>query len=568
MGISKWKKKLVSLLVVGVFFVSTAGARAIADDDGKGQPPPKPTPTTKIDAPAPLTERERQLLDRVEQLERRMAELEGKAQPAAAAPASPSVNSNSSSASVGTSAIAPNTASPETVSPGVQPPATEKQATSTAKPEKAQPFAFADFTWLNGNARTKDLAFDTKFFTPEIRADVDYVYDFAHPKDDTIGGSSEIFRSNEVHVTQLGVGGDFHYDNVRARLMTQFGLYSQTTPRNDASPSRGQWNLDNAYRYLSEAYGGYHFNALHGINVDAGIFMSYVGLFSYYQFDNWAYQPSYVSSNTPWFFNGVRVQIFPTEHLKIEPWFVNGWQSYGRFNNRPGLGFQILWRPNEWLSVLGNQYMLGEDALNTPGRVRYHTDDSIQIKYYDNPGRFLDKAAFSLTGDMGCEHGGGVSCAGGSAKGPKQSFLGYMFYNRLWFDKDKYGLTIGGGQINNPGRYLVLLPPINGATASSGTPYFTENPGDPYKAWDVSGTFDWMPSQYITFRWEYNHRAANVPYFSGSGGVTPPGGNTGTPGGLVCLSGFTSCNGSPTNTWFPDLRKTENRATIAILVKF
>ena len=61
----------------------------------------------------------------------------------------------------------------------------------------------------------------------------------------------------------------------------------------------------------------------------------------------------------------------------------------------------------------------------------------------------------------------------------------------------------------------MLLPPINGATAASGTPYFTENPGDPYKAWDVSATFDYMPSQYITFRWEFNHRAANVPYFSG-----------------------------------------------------
>lgn len=56
--------------------------------------------------------------------------------------------------------------------------------------------------------------------------------------------------------------------------------------------------------------------------------MSYIGLFSYYNFDNWAYQPSFVSSNTPWFFNGVRIQIFPTEHLKIEPWFINGWQSY------------------------------------------------------------------------------------------------------------------------------------------------------------------------------------------------------------------------------------------------
>jgi len=114
----------------------------------------------------------------------------------------------------------------------------------------------------------------------------------------------------------------------------------------------------------------------------------------------------------------------------------------------------------------------------------------------------------------------------------------------------------------------VLLPPINGATAASGTPYFTENPGDPYKAWDVSGTFDWMPSQYITFRWEYNHRAANVPYFSGSGGVTPPGGNTfGAPGSTVCFSGPPPC-GSLANTWFPDLRKTENRLSMAILVKF
>src|SRR5437667_3259184 len=121
----------------------------------------------------------------------------------------------------------------------------ETLAPTQSKPAKAEPFAFADFTWLNGNPRTKTPAFDSKFFTPEIRADVDYIYDFRHPKDDTISGSSEVFRANEVQLTQLGVGGDFHYDNVRARLMTQIGMYSQTTPRNDASPSRGQWNLDN-----------------------------------------------------------------------------------------------------------------------------------------------------------------------------------------------------------------------------------------------------------------------------------------------------------------------------------
>ena len=487
-----------------------------------------------------------EILQELERMRARIQELEArlKQQPARATAASAQSDQQPPSESqefLSTSPVATQTSA--------------EQRSVESKPAKAEPFAFADWTWLNGTPRTKTPAFDSKFFTPEIRADIDYIYDFNHPKDDTIGGSSEVFRTNEVHVTQLGVGGDFHYDNVRARLMTQFGLYSVTTPRNDASPARGQWDLANAYRYVSEAYGGYHFNTLHGINVDAGIFMSYIGLFSYYNFDNWAYQPSYVSSNTPWFFNGVRVQIFPTEHLKIEPWFVNGWQSYGRFNNRPGIGGQILWRPNSWLSILGNQYALGEDALNTPGRVRYHTDDSIEVKYYDHPEKFLDKAAFSLTGDLGCEHGGGVSCYGNSAKGPKQAFLGFMIYNRLWFDKDRYGLTLGGGKINNPGRYLVLLPPINGATATSGTPYFTENPGDPYKAWDASATFDYMPSQYITFRWEFDHRAANVPYFSGRGGITPAGGNSGPPGSVV--SGFT-----------PDLRKLENRLNMAVMVKF
>jgi hypothetical protein len=583
MRVMDWKMKFARLCLVMILCVSIAPGHVFADD---GTPSGTASPV-KIDSPKPgLTEREQYLLDRVEQLERRVEELESKGgQPAAPAgsvsqPGTKDVESSAATpgATAATSAtVAPvNTISSSNSSLSnlvIGPPgqATEKGksgGTATGKAAKAEPFAFGDFTWLTGNARTKDTPYATSFFTPEIRADIDYVYDFAHPKDDTIGGSSEVFRSNEVQVTQLGVGGDFHFDNVRARLMTQFGLYSQTTPRNDASPARGQWNLADAYRYISEAYGGYHFNALHGINVDAGIFMSYIGLFSYYQFDNWAYQPSYVSSNTPWFFNGVRVQIFPTEHLKIEPWFTNGWQSYGRFNNRPGLGVQILYRPNSWLSVLGNQYALGEDALNTPGRVRYHTDDSIEVKYYDHPERFMDKLAFSLTGDMGCEHGGGVSCYGNSANGPKQSFLGYMLYNRWWFDKDRYGLTIGGGQINNPGRYLVLLPPINGAPAASGTPYFTENPGDPYKAWDISGTFDWMPSQYITFRWEYNHRAANVPYFSGPGGVTPPGGNQGALGSMVCLNGFTVCDGTPATTWLPDLRKTENRGTMAILVKF
>jgi hypothetical protein len=477
-----------------------------------------------------------------------------------------------------------------------------------AKTEKIDPFSDWDWTWLNGNPRTKEAAFDSKFFTPEIRADITYTYDFNRPVDNTISGSSEIFRSNEIQLEQLGLGGDFHYDNVRARFMTQFGMYSETTPRNDPSPAKGQWDLDTAYRYLAEAYGGYHINALNGINVDAGIFLSYIGLFSYYNFDNWAYQPSYVSSNTPWFFNGLRVQIFPNPHLKFEPWFINGWQSYGSANSRKGLGGQIKWTPRPWVNVISNNYGLGHDDLYIPNRGRIHTDDSIEIKYYDKPEKTLDKMAFSFTGDMGCEFGpstatlAGVSCHGNKKDAlaqpsanfpqggidPKQSFIGYMLYNRVWFKKDRYGLTVGGGQINNPGRYLVLDPPINGETAPSAAinaPYFTGNPGDPFKAWDSSITFDYMPRQYITFRWEYDYRHASVPYWSGPGGVTPPGSggvpytNNGYPQFFACNDGNssmqetlgsaqTACAAQGSSVWFPDLRRDEQFIDMAIMVKF
>lgn len=440
------------------------------------------------------------------------------------------------------------------------PAAPSDPAVAPSPEEEKDPFTFGDFTWQSGNARTKDSLLTTKYFTGELRIDDVFHYSFNRPADDTIVGSTEAWRHGENQVTQLGIGGDFHVDRVSARFMTQLGQLSTTTPRNDASASRGQWQLDNMYRYISEAYGGYHFGDPHrGVNLQAGIFMSYVGLWSYYNFDNWTYQPSYVSSNTPWFFNGVRLQWFPTDRLKIEPWIINGWQSYGRFNSWPGIGGQVRWAPNENLILIFNQYALGADVIGDPDRHRFHTDDSIQYKWFERPGSFISRLATTLTIDAGCEHGGAVKCFGGNADKPSQYFLGFMTYVRAWHGEE-FAATFGGGAIKNPGRYLVLLPPVNGATAASGTPYFTENPGDSWTSWDTQLTLDYMPSQFITFRAEFSYRRASVPYFSGAGGVTPPGGNQGAPGSQI-----TDDMGNV--TWTPDLRKDEPRLTFAMMVK-
>ena len=87
----------------------------------------------------------------------------------------------------------------------------------------------------------------------------------------------------------------------------------------------------------------------------------------------------------------------------------------------------------------------GKDVMGNKDRTRYHTDNSLLIKYFEDTNGPLSKAAFSLTADAGCENGGGVSCGGGDAASPNQYFLGAMLYNRLWFAKDQLGLTMGGG---------------------------------------------------------------------------------------------------------------------------
>lgn len=425
-------------------------------------------------------------------------------------------------------------------------------------PPAAEPFAWGDFTWLNGNSRQHVALLQSEYFTGEFLLDANYTASNQHPIDHTVVGSTALARDNEFQISVAALGGDFHADNVRGRVLLQLGTRATVVPRNDFSVLHGQFDLASAYRYISEANAGYHFDVWHGLNVDAGLFMSYVGLFSYYNAENWSYQPSFTSDNTPWFFNGVRVQAFPTDRLKIELWLTNGWQSYAKFNNGPGLGCQILFRPQEWISLLTNNYY-GTDAQNAPDRVRIHTDNSVLLRYHNDPAGFFTRGAISLTGDLGYETGGGVSGLASGPGGPAQFFVSGMVYHRLWMANDRVGWTVGGGFIHNPGRYLVLYPtgaanPIPAAaTGATGSHPFSANPGDPFYGWDCSTTLDWMPNEFLTWRVEVVHRESDVPYFSGPGGVTSPDGYN-----------FTA---TPAE-WRPDLVTSETRFILATLVRF
>ncbi|MDR3679231.1 MAG: outer membrane beta-barrel protein [Flavipsychrobacter sp.] len=438
---------------------------------------------------------------------------------------------------------------------------TQEKAPAKEVKEKI-PWDGYDQTWVNGNDRRDSSVFHIPFFTPSILIDCNATHSFNSPIDHTVVGSTALARNDEMVISAINIGGDFNYGNARGRIMTQFGARSQVVPRNDLSPYRGQYDLADAYRYLDEAYAGYHFNVWYGINVDAGLFMSYIGLNSYYQQENWEYQASFTSDNTPWFFNGIRIQIFPTKNLKIEPWIINGWQSYGSFNSLPGLGTNITYIPKENIKMLTNDYY-GTDAAGLLGRHRFHSDNSFLWRYYNHPkSKGISRMALSITGDIGYEKGDGVNgFTSDAVKGPAQYFESWMVYDKIWFHKNKMGVYFGGGWMTNPGRYLVLAPtgdaspfpnPYN-PTQTVGTHPFTENPGDKFTGWDCSIGFSWTPNQSIEFKAEYVHREADVPYFAGPGGVTSPSGYTYTP--------------IPTSGWAPDLVKSENRVIFAALFR-
>jgi hypothetical protein len=537
----RWLRTLCAGAVALACLLHFAGVSAAQAAEPPTPPPPQP-------APAPT------------------------AAPPGSAPASPTPQE-----------AVPSTALPPSPPLGqpLPPPPPAAPAAAPAEEKAAEPFAFGDFTWLNGSNRQHKALLDSPIFTGSLAIDFNYTASFNNPIDNTATGSTGVSRNNEFTLAAAHFGGDFHYEHARARLFMQYGMRSTVVPRNDFSSFHGQLDLQTALRYISEAYGGYHWDVLNGINLDAGIFMSYVGLFSYLDFENWIYIPSYTSDNTPWFFNGLRMQIFTSDKLKIEPWLINGWQTYGRFNEMPGVGFQILWRPTEWFSVLANGYG-GWDAQDNPGRFRFHSDNSAEVKYFDDPkAGFFDKAAFSITGDIGGEQGDGVTPFGGShneghctpdkvagdpLSGPcQQQFLSAMAYNRFWFFHDIAALTFGGGFLHNPGRYLSLLPTgvasaipaplsIQGIqyTPLSHSAYDTAL-GTTFDAWDFSAGIQYMPVEQVTYGLEYNHRKTSVPYFNGHGGVTSPDGYITTP--------------IPPG-WRPDLVDHDDRIVFSALIRF
>ncbi len=428
-----------------------------------------------------------------------------------------------------------------------------------------QPFAGMNLSWINGQNRQihfpltfKDSGGET-IVTGVAYLDGYYNYNFSNPLDNTQTISSTIGRHNEFTLNLASIGIETNYHNIIGRLWLQYGQMSAIIQDLDASTARGRNTGINNLKNIREAAAGYHFNAWHGINVEMGIFMSYIGLESYVTQENWSYQRSMVCDFTPFYFSGARIQAYPSEHFKTELWLLNGWQSYNSYSNSPGVGNSNYYRPNENLQLVANFY-LGRDTQNPDSngnqsdRLRFHHDNSIVYRYYNNiANKGLSQAAFSINSHYGFQSN---DAADDQVKASQNFMLGTSVASRLWFMENKIGITLRGD-------YLTNQSVVNGINTS---PYLTFNPaaagsvpngfdtaiadGKKLRLGQLTATLDIMPNEFVTFRLEYGYRLSSIPYFTGRGGTTSPSGWVNGPVG--------------DNPWAAALLTEEQRITAAV----
>jgi hypothetical protein len=373
------------------------------------------------------------------------------------------------------------------------------------------PFGLDDYSWMNGNNRQPPSLLTTGPLTFQLYIDTFYAFQFSNPKDHTIFPTTVAPRHNEFGVNLASFGVEVTgLDGPIGRLYLQNGINTETDSGQDATTTRGYFLQQRSMLGIQQVGAGWHFHQLDGINVEVGLFPSYVGLESYLPQENWNYLRPFLSDFTPYYFTGSRTQIFFNQRTKLELWLVNGWQTYGKYNEAFGFGYLFNWRPNGNLSLTHAAYDGSEQPADSASN-RFYTDNYVQYRYFQNPASLIRSAAISLVVDWGYESRGATD--EGGANGP---MYGTSISNRFEFSP-KWASAIRYDYYYDRTKALIIQPPraSDGATAAP-----VVYPDGPFEGEGYTATIDFTPSPWLIYRLEYMHRHANFPFFSGSGGIT------------------------------------------------
>ena len=273
----------------------------------------------------PLTLREKQLLDRVEKLEQRLAVLEANANRTTVQPAPPQP-------------MAPQ--QPETVATAGSPTQPEKSlaATKTNESDRSAMDRILGGTTINGNL---DTYYSYNFNNPIGRVNLLRAYDVT---------------SNAFSLNQLGLIVENAPDIEKgkrwgARFDLQFGPATQSTQGNPANELRPE-----VYRNIFQAYGTYIFPVGKGLKIDFGKWAGTLGVEGNYTKDQMNYSRGFVFQFLPFYHMGLRANYQVNDKLALNFWLVNGTQQTEPFNAFKDQNYGFNLQPIKSLNWTFNYY--------------------------------------------------------------------------------------------------------------------------------------------------------------------------------------------------------------------
>ena len=270
-----------------------------------------------------LTPREKMLLDRIDQLERRVAELEKREGKAGIARA------------------------PDVERPGPDTVARRSDvvAQTPANSSTSHPSPPASYPWLPEGA-TLNLYFDGY-----------YEYDFNHPASRNTQLRFNDITANAFALNQADLVLERLPDSVAGRrLGYRFDLmFGQSTSVAQGSPVNEPH--PDFYRNIYQAYGSYVLPIGKGLQADFGKFASSLGVESNYSKDQLNYSRSYWFTFLPTYHMGLRATYNLSDCAALQYWLVNGLNQTGDFNHFKSQAFITTWKPSANVSWNVNYYV-------------------------------------------------------------------------------------------------------------------------------------------------------------------------------------------------------------------
>lgn len=279
--------------------------------------------------PEGLSEREKLLLDRVDQLERRLAEVESRLASKAETLKVPSSELN-----------ALREPAPVAVSNAVLP--------VQSDPADREALDFLKDVTFN---LTLDGYYGYNFNRPVGAISLLRAYDVA----------SNTFSLNQAALVIESAPNLEKGKRYGLRLDLQYGQATETVQGNAANEPRPQ-----VYRNLWQAYGTYVFDVGKGLTVDFGKFASSLGYETNYTKDNFNYSRSYYFNFLPFYHFGFRSKLPLNDKVTVMYHLMNGTQQSEDFNGFKSHHFAVIVAPKKRISGQVNYYFGQEQRDRNP----------------------------------------------------------------------------------------------------------------------------------------------------------------------------------------------------------